>query len=77
MWPPTSVAWERTVIATGGGDDTVTADVPQQMRIFGGEGLHRIQVSSLRDRRDLRTEGNDVLSAAGLARIQAATATTS
>ena len=69
--PPTSVAWERTVIATGGGDDTVTADVPQQMRIFGGEGNDRITFGPSATGEIYGMEGNDVLSAAGSARIEA------
>ena len=69
--PPTSVAWERTVIATGGGDDTVTVDVPQQMRIFGGEGNDRITFGPAATGEIYGMEGDDVLSAAGSARIEA------
>jgi hypothetical protein len=68
--PPTSI-WERTSIATGGGDDTVMVDVPQQMRIFGGDGNDRITFGAATTGEIYGMEGDDVLSAAGSARIEA------
>jgi hypothetical protein len=65
------VAWERTSIATGAGDDTVTVDVPQPMRIAGGEGNDRITFGPVATGEIYGMEGDDVLHAAGSARIEA------
>ena len=69
--PPTSI-WERTLIAMGGGDDTIAASRrAAAVRIFGGDGNDRITFGPAKTGEIYGMEGNDVLSAAGSARIEA------
>lgn len=68
--PPSTVAWERSSIATEGGDDVVLVEAPQPMRIFGGEGNDTITFNAGTAGGLYGMDGDDVLSSAGKATLE-------
>jgi len=66
--PAGTAGWDRPVIDTGGGDDTVVVDATQGIRVFGGAGNDHITLNAVGSAYGM--EGDDVLTAAGSAALE-------
>ena len=65
--PSRAHVWERTIIDTGGGDDTVVVETSHQMRIFGNDGNDRISLGPQTIGEVSGGDGDDVLATAASA----------